>query len=100
MINPTGKGKVIHSAATLLKAGKQTGPGVGHEFELNGPPGLLLHHHGTSSNFGSDDQGANLDFHKIASPQFTVDREIKQGAIPQPALTIKKNPDFPDLTRF
>mgnify|MGYP001098142484 CR=1 FL=1 len=95
MINPAGEGKVVHSSTAPPEPCKQTRSGVSHQLELHRRPRFLLYHHAPRSDFRSGNERPDLDLHEIASPQFAVDGEVEQSAIPKATLPIKKKPDCP-----
>jgi hypothetical protein len=100
IVDTVGRGVVVYRPAALIQPRKQTCSRISHQFELNRPPGLLLNHHRSGSDFRTSDQSPDLDFHKIAASQFAVYRQIEQRPISQPSFSIKEEADGPDLSRL
>jgi hypothetical protein len=85
--------KIIHTATSTLKAGKQAGPGVRDYLELDRSSCLLLNNHGSSTDRRSGHEGADLDLHQIAASKLAIDGQVEKRPVPHPALTVQKEAD-------
>ncbi|VXC61504.1 hypothetical protein SPHINGOAX6_30130 [Sphingomonas sp. AX6] len=97
MIQSTGEHIVIGCSAAALQPRGKAPTRVSGNFELHRPTSLLLDYHSASPNILPGYETADPQLHEVAAPQLAIDGKVKQRAISQPLLSIKKEADRPDL---
>jgi hypothetical protein len=100
MINSARKDEVVERPSSTFEPSEDTFAGRFKELELNGATGLLLYNDRSRANPATAGKLADLNFNDIAPTNLTVDREIEQCTVAQPALSIQPEPDSPDLLRL
>jgi hypothetical protein len=62
---------------------------AGQEFELHGPPGLLLYDHSSRTNAAAGHQIGDPHFYDVATTQLPVNRESEESAVSEPPLDLE-----------
>jgi hypothetical protein len=80
----------LHRPSATVEPGQQGLACLGHEFELNGPLGLLLHDRRAISDRTAGNDVANLHFDDITTAKLAVDRQIEKRSVLQPPMLVEK----------
>lgn len=89
--------EILQRATPQFEPFEEARAGVVHQLKLDRPPGLLLNHGGSSSNFPIADDVADPDLHQVAAAQLAIDSEIEEGPVPNASVLIQKKAYRPDL---
>ena len=96
----TRKCEVVERAASTFQPSKDAGPGRFEQLELDRPPGFALNDDRTRANTTAADEVADPDLDDVAAAQLAVDREVEHGAVADPTLLVKPEPNSPHLWWF
>lgn len=77
MIGSAREGIILQGASPQFQPSEQAGASIVHQFELNGPPGLLLDDDRPRPNFTVTNDIADLDLHQVTATKLAVNGEIK-----------------------
>ena len=75
-------------------------PGLLGDLELDRPTCLLLNDHGTVSNPAAGTDIIDLQLHKIAAPQLSIDREIEEGEVALSMRELRPHPNCANVLRL
>lgn len=88
---------VLDGPSAPFKPSQQACSYVAGDFELDGPPCLLLDNDRARSDLRAGYDITNPDFYQVAAAKLAVDRQIEQGTVSHASLAIKEKADSPDL---
>jgi hypothetical protein len=100
VVDPAREHEVIERATPALQPRQEAGASGFEQFELHGPPRLLLDDDGTGADLAATDEFAGPQLDDVTAAQLTVDRKVEEGAVADPMLLIEPEPDGPDLLGF
>jgi hypothetical protein len=98
--DPAGKEVPSVPASNVGKPCLDRGAGLLGDLELHRPARLLLDDGRAVTDPTADADIVDLQPHKIAAPEFAVDREVEQGEIAGSALHLESDPDRPHVLRL
>ena len=90
VISAAGECVILQRATPQFEPFQQACADIIHQLKLNWPPGLLLNHGGSISNFPMANDVADPDLHQVAPAQLAIDGQIKEGSIPNATVLIQK----------
>jgi hypothetical protein len=99
VIDTAWEDEIVMRASSAVEPLQKSLARLGHDFELDGTLGFLLHDCRPISDHAASCYVTNLDFHDVTTAQLAVDRQIKKCPVAQSSMLVEKEPNRSNIAR-